>query len=149
MYAITINLNAIERFKLKSMDNVYDFLTSFDLEVLMISAERTENSKNIHYHVAVQEIPEGISKLLWTSKIYNEFVKDDKGYIDYIAKDGNYKLYNKYVMPVIHSNRTEIELLLDDIYNHDKSVDYIRMKYPKLFLKHYNTILKMLLSKPI
>lgn len=138
----TININVIDKLSLKSIDKVRDFLLNYEIKVLCISAERTETSKNIHYHLLIDNYDNATSIILWGLNIWNSTIDNEFSYFNYMIKDGNYKLFNDYQKP-IQTKGSDISLLLDDIYENDISFNAIRIKYPKLYLRYYSTIIKM------
>lgn len=145
MLTITININAINKFKLNSIKHVELFLIENKLIPKVISCERTEQSKNIHYHVLAEcpkEMVYDIYKELWLNHIFTEVTRNEYAYYQYIIKDGNYKTYD-YVPQLPDTQTSEYQRLLDDIFVHNKSMDEIRITYPKLFVRYYNTIQSM------
>lgn len=144
--AITINETIIDKYQLKSMDHARNFLKmAYDIETLVITAERTQTSKNIHYHILAAAITEQQERELWHDKIYNSKIDNELNYYNYIIKDGNIKLYD-YTPPIVPKSTSTYEAMLNDIYENDFSFDMIRIKYPELFVKHYQTITKMLMD---
>lgn len=144
MKALTINLNFIERYSLNSIDRCAYLLKNMGITPLLISAERTENSQNIHYHVLADDFDDEIEQKLWYEKVYNQDVLNEYSYYKYITKDGNFKFFNDYKAPLSFKGNNEYSELLADIYDNDFSLDGIRLKYPELYIKHYSAIIKML-----
>ena len=146
LHAITINDSAIKRFKLKSIDSVKEYVESFNpaYKVYVVSAERTDGSNNSHYHILCSSIEDYDQQLLWANKIWNDEVDNEIMYYEYITKDGNFKLYNDYQQPKYTRSKDEYKNLMNDIYIHDLDLDKIRVKYPKLYVRHYKTILEMM-----
>ena len=110
----------------------------------VISCERTEQSKNIHYHIMAEcskEMVYDIYKELWLNQIFTEVTRNEYAYYQYMIKDGNYKTYD--YTPMVPQKETEYENLLNDIFIHNKSMDEIRIGYPKLFVRYYILITAM------
>jgi len=148
MQAITININAINTFKLKSIESVNDWLSGLGAKVHVISAERTTDGKrNLHYHV-MADIDEVTKNYLWQLKIWNDEVTNELSYYEYIIKDGKYKVYD-YQPPFRVQNQNQYAMMLDDMFVHDLTLDELRIKYPMLFVRHFNNILKIYQSREL
>jgi len=144
MLTITININAINKFKLNSIKHVEVFLRENKLTPKVISSERTQQSKNIHYHVMAEcdsDKVADIYKELWFNQIFTEVTRNEYAYYQYMIKDGNYKTYD--YTPIVPETDSQYENLLNDIFIHNKSMDEIRIAYPKLFVRYYSTISAM------
>lgn len=144
-YAITINTNAIVKYKLKAIDSVYQFLDKLYIKSFVIAAERDLHSNNIHYHV-LAESDDIANEVLWGYKIWNSEVNNENAYYEYIIKDGHYKVFNDY-KPLIKPINDEYANLLDDIHLYDLSHEELRIKYPKLYLRFYRTICDIMIDK--
>ena len=145
MLTITININAINKFKLNSIKHVEVFLRENKLTPKVISSERTQQSKNIHYHVMAEcdsDKVADIYKELWFNQIFTEVTRNEYAYYQYMIKDGNYKTYD-YTPQIPESKVSSYENMLNDIFVHNKSLDEIRIDYPVLFVRHYTTIIQM------
>ena len=140
---ITLNQTSINKFNLKTIESVKDFLEGLNVIPLVISAERSSVGYNYHYHIMSKDYSEDIERNLWLSGIYNDNVINEVAYYDYIIKEGNFKLFNGYEPPFKQKNASQYELMLNDIYINNVSMQEIRLKYPVLFVRHYNTISKM------
>lgn len=143
MKAITINLTNVQKYKLKSIDDVYSFLDKLKIVVLVIAAERSSLGYNYHYHILTKDYEEDIERYLWSSAIFNETVLNEFSYYDYICKEGNFKIFNDYQPPYKMQSKNQYELMLNDIYTNNVPMQEIRLRYPVLFVRHYNTICKM------
>ena len=146
-FAITINNNLIEKYKLKSIDDVYEFLKSYNVKPLIISAERNSLNKNYHYHVLSENYDFEIEKQLWADRIYNEIIVNEFSYTEYIKKDGNYKIFNDYVPMIKTDSKSQYSQMVDDIYINNFDSSQIRIKYPTLFVRHFKTIMNMIMNK--
>lgn len=93
MIAITINNKELVK-ELKSIDFVYNFLSSMG-DVYIIAVERNDLNKNTHYHALIDGDITFIEKFnnIW-SKVIETDIEVLK-YIDYIKKDGTFKVYKK------------------------------------------------------
>lgn len=147
--AITINILAIDTYDLRNQKQVKTFLEGMDAIVYVIATERTETSKNIHYHVLAEiENNEAMARY-WAKKIYIEPLNNELSYFNYIKKDGNFKIYNDYVPPFQEIKKNEYEALMNDILNTDITLQEIAIKYPKLLFKHFNNIKAMFFTREI
>lgn len=140
---------AIDTYELRNQKQVKQFIEELGGIVYVIATERTETSKNIHYHVLAEIEDNQAMAQYWAKKIYCEPLTNELSYFNYIKKDGNFKLYNDYVPPFQEIKSSDYEALMNDLLNTDITLQEVAIKYPKLLLKHFNNIKAIFFTREI
>lgn len=153
-YALTVNnLELTEKYK--SIDSLYEYLKCFCKDINYIAVERNELNENIHYHILCEDyvdLPDICNIYIWNKTI--EVADELQKYINYLKKDGHYKVYK--IPPFIFEESRWYERAYSLICSKESllevfEADLSLMKYYNQIsrmwdLKHGNPYLKSLLK---
>ena len=119
------------------MDSVYNFCLQNNLNLKCVSAERSEASQNIHYHVLALVQNEYLTTVvnnLWLNQIFVEKTRNEYAYYQYMIKNGVYKTFDY------------IPLLPDNVENDYTSAIMIYLLMIRVLMKSELNILNCLLD---
>lgn len=139
-YAITINRSELTK-DLKTIKSVENYLRDF-CDVYVISVERNELNDNIHYHGLVKASENNdnfmLESSIWKKQLDNKI--DILKYINYIKKEGNFKVYQLTELE-LEQGITWQEKAIQLVEKHDNIRD-ILTESPEM-LKYINHIEKL------
>lgn len=144
-YAVTINNLQLTE-KLKTIDIVQDFikniLKDYEITFYCISRESNEINNNTHYHLLISSntsltINDESKAPIWFKEIINEI--EISKYLEYIKKDGKYKLYE--MLPFEQKNVTWYEKALWASQKYDSLKELFEEN--KDLIKHINQVVKL------
>lgn len=141
MQYIEMTVNKSHDFK--NSDEIYKVLKVLDYKVVLISNELTQTTNETHFHVLIelneqqeQNIQETLNNLYDSINIIPRHVKNINATILYFIKDGQYKLYNGFIIPPkLTKNKIDIKLLVDDIKKGFTYHDLV-LKYGMVIIKN-------------
>lgn len=125
------------------MDEINDILLKLNYKVVLASREVSPTTNETHFHVLIeltenqeQDITKSINDLYESINIIPRYVRKINPTILYFIKDGQYKLYNNFIIPAgINKIKLDFNLLIQDIM---KGLTYhdLVLKYGMVILKN-------------